>query len=101
VGDAWPGEDAPGVQSADVRPSEALNLAALMPAPILAASEVLQEAGLEDFPADPLVRRSASTAAARHKGRRSLPGHRAQRCLELIASGQPVHIYALPVLGWS
>ena len=40
-------EGAPGVQSADVWPSEALNLAALMPAPILVAPEVLQgvEAG--------------------------------------------------------
>jgi bifunctional DNase/RNase len=37
-------EGAPGVQSADVRPSEALNLAALMPATILVAPEVLQEA---------------------------------------------------------
>jgi len=37
----WSVEGAPGVQSADVRPSEALNLAALMPAPILVAPEVL------------------------------------------------------------
>jgi hypothetical protein len=44
VGNAWSVEGPPGVQSADVRPSEALNLAALTPAPILVAPEVLQEA---------------------------------------------------------
>jgi uncharacterized protein len=34
----------PGVQSVDARPSDALNLAALVQAPIFAASAVLQEA---------------------------------------------------------
>jgi bifunctional DNase/RNase len=37
-------EGPPGVQLVDARPSDALNLAALVQAPILAAPEVLQEA---------------------------------------------------------
>ena len=37
-------EGAPGMQSVDARPSDALNLAALVQAPILAAPAVLQEA---------------------------------------------------------
>ena len=38
-------EGPPGMQSVDARPSDALNLAALVGAPIFAAPEVLVEAG--------------------------------------------------------
>jgi len=37
-------EGPPGVQLVDARPSDALNLAALVQAPIFVASEVLQQA---------------------------------------------------------
>jgi bifunctional DNase/RNase len=37
-------DDPPGVRSVDARPSDALNLAALVGAPIFVAPEVLQEA---------------------------------------------------------
>jgi bifunctional DNase/RNase len=54
-------EGPPGVQPVDARPSDALNLAALVQAPILVASEVLQEAEAElqgDSPAAARLRRA-------------------------------------------
>lgn len=54
-------EGPPGVQSVDARPSDALNLAALVQAPIFAAPEVLQEAEARregDSPAAARLRRA-------------------------------------------
>jgi uncharacterized protein len=54
-------EGPPGVQPVDARPSDALNLAALVQAPIFAAPEVLQEAEARragDSPAAARLRRA-------------------------------------------
>jgi bifunctional DNase/RNase len=54
-------EGPPGVQPVDARPSDALNLAALVQAPIFAAPEVLQEAEARregDSPAAAPLRRA-------------------------------------------
>jgi bifunctional DNase/RNase len=54
-------EGPPGVQPVDARPSDALNLAALVQAPIFAAPEMLQEAEARragDSPAAARLRRA-------------------------------------------
>ena len=54
-------EGPPGMQPVDARPSDALNLAALVQAPIFAAPEVLQEAEARregDSPAAARLRRA-------------------------------------------
>jgi len=65
-----------GVQPVDARPSDALNLAALVQAPILVAPEVLQEAEARhagDSPEAARLRR-ALTAAPMTVGTVGMPG---------------------------
>jgi bifunctional DNase/RNase len=69
-------EGPPGVQAVDARPSDALNLAALVPAPILVAPEVLQEAEARragDSPEAARLRR-ALAAAPMTVGTVGMPG---------------------------
>jgi bifunctional DNase/RNase len=69
-------EGPPGTRSVDARPSDALNLVALVPAPIFVAPEVLQEAEdrrVGDSPEGARLRR-ALAAAPMTVGTVGMPG---------------------------
>jgi len=85
-------EGPPGMQSVDARPSDALNLAALLQAPIFAAPAVLQEAEARragDSPTAARLRR-ALAACPMTVGTVELSGNTAEAPLLSVAAESPL-----------